>query len=215
MAGAAAGRRLPRDADRRDLCEDPRGRVSNRPVYVALGINCHGERDVLGMWVGTGGEGAKAWMGYLTELRNRGVADVCVVACDGLKGLPEAIEETWPQATVQLCVVHRGCQESTCWFSGVGVFLGGLGGGEEVGGRGVAVVGGGDRDVVGVEDGQDVFDRVPKGAFADVEQFGEGVEGADAALVEDGREDPIAVGDLLAEDAAAGAGAAGSAALVV
>jgi putative transposase len=82
------------------------GQVSNRPVYVALGINCHGERDVLGMWVGTGGEGAKAWMGYLAELRNRGVADVCIACCDGLKGLPEAIEQTWPQATVQLCVVH-------------------------------------------------------------------------------------------------------------
>jgi putative transposase len=82
------------------------GHVTNRPIYVALGINCHGDRDVLGMWAGVGGEGAKAWMGYLAELKNRGVADVCVVACDGLKGLPEAIEEIWPQATVQLCVVH-------------------------------------------------------------------------------------------------------------
>ncbi len=82
------------------------GQVANRPVYVALGINCHGERDVLGLWAGTGGEGAKAWMGMLAELRNRGVADVCIAACDGLKGLPEAIAEIWPQATVQLCVVH-------------------------------------------------------------------------------------------------------------
>jgi transposase-like protein len=82
------------------------GQVANRPVYVALGINCHGQRDVLGMWAGTGGEGAKAWMGILAELRNRGVADVCIVACDGLKGLPDAIGEIWPQATVQLCVVH-------------------------------------------------------------------------------------------------------------
>ena len=82
------------------------GSVANRPVYVALGINCHGERDVLGLWAGTGGEGAKAWMGILAELRNRGVADCCIVACDGLKGLPEAIGEIWPQATVQLCVVH-------------------------------------------------------------------------------------------------------------
>jgi putative transposase len=82
------------------------GQVANRPVYVALGINCHGERDVLGLWAGTGGEGAKAWMGMLAELRNRGVEDVCMVACDGLKGLPEAIAEIWPQATVQLCVVH-------------------------------------------------------------------------------------------------------------
>jgi transposase-like protein len=82
------------------------GQVANRPIYVALGINCHGQRDVLGMWAGTGGEGAKAWMGILAELRNRGVEDVCIVCCDGLKGLPEAISEIWPQATVQLCVVH-------------------------------------------------------------------------------------------------------------
>ena len=82
------------------------GQVANRPVYVALGINCAGERDVLGLWAGTGGEGAKAWMAILAELRNRGVEDACIVCCDGLKGLPEAIGEIWPQATVQLCVVH-------------------------------------------------------------------------------------------------------------
>lgn len=83
------------------------GQVTNRPVYVAMGISLDGERDVLGLWVGpTGGEGAKQWMTMLTELRNRGVADVCIVACDGLKGLPEAIGATWPAATVQTCVVH-------------------------------------------------------------------------------------------------------------
>ena len=82
------------------------GNVANRPIYVAVGINCAGERDVLGLWVGTGGEGAKHWMTVLAELRNRGVADVCIACCDGLKGLPEAIEEVWPQATVQQCVVH-------------------------------------------------------------------------------------------------------------
>ncbi len=82
------------------------GQVANRPVYVAVGVNLAGERDVLGMWVGTGGEGAKHWMACLAELRNRGVADVCIVACDGLKGLPESVVEIWPQATVQLCVVH-------------------------------------------------------------------------------------------------------------
>ncbi|MFA1551864.1 IS256 family transposase [Actinomadura chokoriensis] len=58
------------------------GQVANRPVYVAVGINCHGERDVLGMWVGTGGEGAKHWMTVLAELRNRGVQDVCIACCD-------------------------------------------------------------------------------------------------------------------------------------
>ena len=80
--------------------------VVNRPIYVVLGINCQGERDVLGLWVGTGGEGAKHWMSVLAELRNRGVVDVCIAACDGLKGLPEAIAEIWPLATVQGCVVH-------------------------------------------------------------------------------------------------------------
>jgi hypothetical protein len=83
------------------------GQVTNRPVYVAMGITVEGERDVLGLWVGpTGGEGAKQWMTMLTELRNRGVADACIVCCDGLKGLPEAIAATWPLATVQTCVVH-------------------------------------------------------------------------------------------------------------
>lgn len=83
------------------------GTVANRPVYVAMGITLEGYRDVLGMWVGpSGGEGAKAWMNMLTELRNRGILDVCIVCCDGLKGLPEAIKSTWPEATVQTCVVH-------------------------------------------------------------------------------------------------------------
>lgn len=83
------------------------GQVANRPVYVAMGINLDGERDVLGMWVGpTGGEGAKFWMTVLTELRNRGIQDAFIVCCDGLKGLPESIRATWPLAEVQLCVVH-------------------------------------------------------------------------------------------------------------
>jgi putative transposase len=83
------------------------GQVANRPAYVAMGITVDGERDVLGLWVGpTGGEGAKQWMTMLTELRNRGVADACIVCCDGLKGLPEAIAATWPLATIQTCVVH-------------------------------------------------------------------------------------------------------------
>lgn len=81
--------------------------VANRPVYVAIGVNLDGERDVLGLWLGpSGGEGAKQWMNMLSELRNRGLADALIVCCDGLKGLPEAIRVTWPQATVQTCVVH-------------------------------------------------------------------------------------------------------------
>ncbi len=81
--------------------------VANRPVYVAIGVNMDGQRDVLGLWLGpTGGEGAKQWATMLTELRNRGLADALIVCCDGLKGLPEAIRTTWPEATVQTCVVH-------------------------------------------------------------------------------------------------------------
>lgn len=81
--------------------------VKSRPVYVAIGVNLDGERDVLGMWLGpTGGEGAKQWATMLTELRNRGVNDVLIACCDGLKGLPDSIRATWPEATVQTCVVH-------------------------------------------------------------------------------------------------------------
>lgn len=81
--------------------------VANRPVYVAIGVNMDGERDVLGLWIGpTGGEGAKRWMTMLTELRNRGVQDVLITCCDGLTGLPDAIRTVWPDTTVQTCVVH-------------------------------------------------------------------------------------------------------------
>jgi transposase-like protein len=82
------------------------GQVTNRPVYSAIGVTVDGERDILGLWVGNGGEGAKYWLQVLTEIKNRGVADVCIVVCDGLKGLPEAIETTWALAIVQTCVLH-------------------------------------------------------------------------------------------------------------
>jgi transposase-like protein len=82
------------------------GQVTNRPVYTAIGVTVDGERDILGLWVGNGGEGAKFWLQVLTEIKNRGVADVCIVVCDGLKGLPDAIGNTWPLAIVQTCVLH-------------------------------------------------------------------------------------------------------------
>jgi putative transposase len=82
------------------------GQVANRPVYVALGVTVDGERDILGLWAGDGGEGAKYWLHVLTELKNRGVADVCIVVCDGLAGLPDAITAVWPAAVTQTCVVH-------------------------------------------------------------------------------------------------------------
>jgi len=82
------------------------GQVTNRPIYVVIGVTVHGERDILGLWAGDGGEGAKFWLAVLTELKNRGVADVCIAVCDGLKGLPEAITTTWSLATVQACIIH-------------------------------------------------------------------------------------------------------------
>jgi putative transposase len=82
------------------------GRVTNRPVYIAMGIDLDGCKHVLGMWLGHGDEGAKYWLGVLTELRNRGLLDVMIACCDGLSGFGDAIEAVWPKATVQTCVVH-------------------------------------------------------------------------------------------------------------
>jgi putative transposase len=82
------------------------GQVANRPIYAAIGVTLAGEKDILGLWAGTGGEGAKFWLAVLTDLRNRGVKDVFFVVCDGLKGLPEVVEQAWPAAIVQTCVVH-------------------------------------------------------------------------------------------------------------
>ncbi len=81
------------------------GRVENRAVYVAVGINLEGQKDVLGLWTGAT-EGAKFWLNVLTELRNRGVKDIYLVCVDGLKGFPQAIESIYPKAQVQLCIVH-------------------------------------------------------------------------------------------------------------
>jgi putative transposase len=82
------------------------GQVANRPIYVALAVTAEGHRDILGLWAGDGGEGAKYWLHVLTELKNRGVADVLMVVCDGLTGLPDAINTVWPQTVVQTCIVH-------------------------------------------------------------------------------------------------------------
>jgi len=83
------------------------GQVTNKAFYVAVGVTVTGERDILGIWAGNGaGEGAKYWLGVLTEMKNRGVADVLIMVCDGLKGLPESITTVWPDTTVQTCVIH-------------------------------------------------------------------------------------------------------------
>jgi putative transposase len=79
--------------------------VENRAVYVAVSIDLEGKKDVLGLWTGAS-EGAKFWLNVLTELRNRGVKDIYLACVDGLKGFPQAIETVFPEAQVQLCIVH-------------------------------------------------------------------------------------------------------------
>src|SRR5580765_6197501 len=81
------------------------GRVENRAVYVAIGVDLDGRKDVLGLWT-SGNEGAKFWLGVLTELKNRGVREVLIACVDGLKGFPQAIESVFPETRVQLCIVH-------------------------------------------------------------------------------------------------------------
>lgn len=82
------------------------GQVANCPFYAAIGVTVDGHKDVLGLWAGTGGEGAKFWMSVLVDLKNRGVPDVFFLVCDGLKGLPEVVEQVWAQTIVQTCIIH-------------------------------------------------------------------------------------------------------------
>ncbi|MFC4002205.1 IS256 family transposase [Prauserella oleivorans] len=83
------------------------GQVVNKPFYVVVGVTTSGERDILGIWAGDdGGEGARFWLQVFSELKNRGVTDVLIAVCDGLKGLPEAITTTWEHTIVQQCVIH-------------------------------------------------------------------------------------------------------------
>lgn len=80
-------------------------RVVNKAIFVALGINLSGNKELLGLWLAEN-EGAKFWLSVLTELKNRGVEDILIACIDGLKGFPEAIEAVYPNTQVQLCVVH-------------------------------------------------------------------------------------------------------------
>ena len=81
------------------------GRIANKAIYLAIGVNLQGTKEVLGMWASEN-EGAKFWLSVVTELKNRGVRDIFIACVDGLKGFPEAIESVFPKTTVQLCLVH-------------------------------------------------------------------------------------------------------------
>ena len=80
-------------------------RVINKAVYLALGVNMEGQKELLGMWISEN-EGAKFWLNVLTELQNRGVKDILIACIDGLKGFPDAINTVYPEAQIQLCIVH-------------------------------------------------------------------------------------------------------------
>ena len=81
------------------------GSVVNRSVYLALGVNMEGRKELMGLWMADT-EGAKFWLGVLSDLTHRGVQDILIACCEGLKGLPDAIEATFPHTTVQTCIVH-------------------------------------------------------------------------------------------------------------
>ena len=91
------------------------GRVSNKAIYLAIGVNMQGLKEVLGMWASEN-EGAKFWLSIITELKARGVKDIFIACVDGLKGFPEAIETIFPKTQVQLCVVHL-MRFSLCYVS--------------------------------------------------------------------------------------------------
>ncbi|HFU3758357.1 TPA: IS256 family transposase [Escherichia coli] len=80
-------------------------RVINKSVFLALGINIEGQKELLGMWLAEN-EGAKFWLNVLTELKNRGLNDILIACVDGLKGFPDAINTVYPKARIQLCIVH-------------------------------------------------------------------------------------------------------------
>ena len=92
------------------------GAVDNKAAYLVTGVDADGFKHVLGIWLGTA-EGSRFWGGVLAELRNRGIKDVLFVCCDGLNGLPEAIEATWGKAKVQTCVIHliRASMKYVSW----------------------------------------------------------------------------------------------------
>ena len=81
------------------------GTVRNKAAHLAVGVDVEGRKEVLGIWVETT-EGAKFWLRVMNELKARGIADVLIAVCDGLTGLPEAINAVWPQTRVQTCIVH-------------------------------------------------------------------------------------------------------------
>lgn len=83
------------------------GRIENTAVYVVLGVDLNGYRDILGHWIGDGSEGANFWLSVVTDLQGRGVEDILIASVDGLAGFKEAIQSIYPQTQVQRCIIHQ------------------------------------------------------------------------------------------------------------
>lgn len=102
------------------------GSVINKALFLALGINIEGQKELLGMWLAEN-EGAKFWLSMVTELKNRGLQDILIACVDGLKGFPDAINSVYPQAHIQLCIIHMvrnslkyvSCKDSKAVTSGL------------------------------------------------------------------------------------------------
>jgi hypothetical protein len=183
------------------------------PVLAAWGITTDGKPAFVGLAPGTG-ESFDAWKDFLTDLKERGLASPLLVISDGAPGLIGAIEQIYPKALRQRCLVHRNCKDSTCCVMGCGVRRGCRGGEQVAAG---AIAGCGWRgDMPGlVEEREGFADGIADRGPADTEEAGQHVHRAQVPLVEDGQQDAFTVADLLVEDAAAGGGLAGAAAPLV
>jgi hypothetical protein len=177
-------------------------RVVSQAVVIATGVRADGWREVLGFAVGDSEDGA-FWTAFLRSLKARGLGGVQLVISDAHTGLKQAISGVLLGSSWQRCRVHWSCKEST-W--GCRCVLVGGERGEDLGCGGESGDGGGGDEAVLGQDRADFANDVADGAPADFEQFGEGVLGAELALVEHGGEDALSVGDLLLEHASAGAG---------
>ena len=82
-------------------------KITNTAIYIVLGVNLEGHRDVLGHWIGSGGEGANFWLSVVTDLKNRGVEDILIASVDGLKGFSDAIHSVFPDTEIQKCIIHQ------------------------------------------------------------------------------------------------------------
>lgn len=83
------------------------GNVVNMPIYIVLGVDLDGQRDVLGHWVGEGAEGANFWLSVVTDLQARGVEDILIACVDGLSGFKAAIQAVFPHTHMQRCIIHQ------------------------------------------------------------------------------------------------------------